>query len=65
MRVILDRYEGDYAVVELESGELVNMPRMLAMNAEEGDIIELRILEKETNERKAYIQNLADQLFED
>lgn len=65
MRVILDRYEGDYAVVELESGELVNMPRMLAMNAEEGDIIELRILEKETDERKAYIQNLADQLFED
>ncbi len=65
MRVILDRYEGDYAVVELESGELVNMPRMLAMNAEEGDIIELRILEKETDERKAYIQNLANQLFED
>lgn len=65
MRVILDRYEGDYAVVELESGKLVNMPRMLAMNAEEGDIIELRILEKETDERKAYIQNLANQLFED
>ena len=65
MRGILDRYEGDYAVVELESGELVNMPRMLAMNAEEGDIIELRILEKETDERKAYIQNLANQLFED
>lgn len=65
MRVILDRYEGDYAVVELESRELVNMPRMLAMNAEEGDIIELRILEKETDERKAYIQNLANQLFED
>lgn len=65
MRVILDRYEGDYAVVELESGELVNMPRILAMNAEEGDIIELRILEKETDERKAYIQNLANQLFED
>ena len=65
MRVILDRYEGDYAVVELESGELVNMPRMLAMNAEEVDIIELRILEKETYERKAYIQNLANQLFED
>ncbi len=65
MRVILDRYEGDYAVVELESGELINMPRMLAMNAEEGDIIELRILEKETDERKAYIQNLANQLFED
>ena len=65
MRVILDRYEGDYAVVELENGDFVNMPRVLAMNAEEGDIIELRILEKETNERKAYIQNLADQLFED
>ena len=65
MRVIVGRYEGDYAVVELESGELVNMPRMLAMNAEEGDIIELRILEKETDERKAYIQNLANQLFED
>ncbi len=65
MRVILDRYEGNYAVVEIESGEFVNMPRVLAMNAEEGDIIELRILEKETKERKAYIQNLADQLFED
>lgn len=65
MRVILDRYEGDYAIVELENGEFVNMSRVLAMNAEEGDIIEIRILEKETNERKAYIQNLADQLFED
>lgn len=65
MKVILDRYEEDYAVVELENGELVNIPKILLENAEEGDIIEIRVLKKETDERKNYLQGLADQLFED
>ena len=29
MRVIIDRFEGDYAVVELEDGSMVNMPKSL------------------------------------
>lgn len=65
MKVILDRYEEDYAVVELENGELVNISKILLENAEEGDIIEIRVLKKETDERKNYLQGLADQLFED
>lgn len=65
MKVILDRYEEDYAVVELKNGELVNIPKILLENAEEGDIIEIRVLKKETDERKNYLQGLADQLFED
>ncbi|NLY91613.1 MAG: DUF3006 domain-containing protein, partial [Firmicutes bacterium] len=39
MRVIIDRFEGDYALVELENGSVVPMLVLLLPGAREGDVI--------------------------
>ena len=65
MKVIIDRFEGDYAVVEIEVGKCVNIPKILVPNAKEGDVINIEIDNKETEERKKNIQNLINNIFED
>ena len=45
MKMIVDRIEGDFAVVE--AGENVyNLPRALCRDAKEGDTIEITVIEK-------------------
>ena len=61
MKVIIDRFEGDYAVVELENGSYADMPRVLVPNAGEGDIVTVTV--SEDTERKQRIEDLADELF--
>ena len=65
MKVIIDRFEGDYAVVEIEVGKCVNIPKILIPNAKEGDIVKIEIDKKETLERKKHIQELMNNVFED
>jgi len=56
MRYIIDRFEGDFAVVELKSKELVNIPKMaLPENCREGDIIIISLDVNETEKRKNMI----------
>ncbi len=64
MKVILDRFEEDFALVELENKEIVNIPRILVSEAEEGDIIEIRICKEETRQRQEEIEKIANDLFE-
>ena len=47
MRVIIDRFEEDIAVVEL-NGEMLNAPRALFGEAKEGDTVELTVLSRQT-----------------
>lgn len=65
MKVIIDRFEGDFAVVEIEIGKCVNIPKILIPNAKEGDVIKIEIDKKETLERKKHIQELMNNVFED
>ena len=65
MKVIIDRFEGDYAVVEIEVGKCVNIPKILVPNAKEGDVINIEIDNNETEERKKNIKNLMNNIFED
>ena len=65
MKVIIDRFEGEYAIVELEVGKCVNIPKVLIPNSKEGDIIRIEIEKKETEERKKHIQELMNNVFED
>lgn len=59
MKVILDRFEGDYAIVELPDRTMIDMPkRLLPKEAKEGDVIEIKILIDETKE----IHNKVDKL---
>ena len=64
MKVIVDRFEGDYAVVEIAIGKCVNIPRVLVPDSKEGDIIKIEIEKEETEERKKYIKDLMNNVFE-
>lgn len=65
MKVIIDRFEGEYAIVELEVGKVINVPKILFPNAKEGDVIKIEIDNEETNNRKNKIQGLINDLFID
>jgi hypothetical protein len=65
MKVIVDRFEGSFAVVELEDRSMVNMPRQLLPDeAKEGDVLAIEIDESETASRKKRISKLMDNLWE-
>lgn len=58
MRLIIDRFEGKIAIVELENGEIINIPReILPSNTQEGDIVSLKIEKEETRRRQERIRN--------
>ncbi|MBR5137083.1 MAG: DUF3006 domain-containing protein [Clostridia bacterium] len=64
MQVIIDRFEEGFAVVEIESGKMVNMPReLLPAEAKEGDVINIFVDQEETTRRKKNINNLMNSLF--
>ena len=44
MRVIIDRFEEDFAVAELPDGTMLNVPRVLFDGAREGDAAEITVL---------------------
>lgn len=50
MRITIDRFEEDFAVIECENGEHINAPKKLFDFAKEGDCIELSIVEEEEND---------------
>lgn len=51
MRVIIDRFEEDIAVVELD-GEMLHAPRALFSEAHEGDTVELTVLPRESGKEE-------------
>lgn len=64
MNFIIDRFEGDYAVVELENKEMVDIPRsILPVESKEGDVINISIEETETENQKKRIQDKFNSLF--
>ena len=69
MRGIVDRFEGEFIVVELENEEMINIEKSRAPLAKEGDIliIERELItvdEKETARRKEKIEEKFNGLFE-
>lgn len=65
MEVIIDRFEGDYAVVEIEIGKFAHLPKVLVPDAKEGDVVRITILKNETDKRKKRISHLVNNLFID
>lgn len=71
MRVIIDRFEGDFAVCEKPDRTMLNVNRnLLPSNVKEGDalIIEgdsIKIDSAETSKRKKKIKNLMNDLWKD
>ncbi|MCH5314427.1 MAG: DUF3006 domain-containing protein [Eubacterium sp.] len=66
MKWIIDRFEGDYALCEIENGTVLNVPRnALPENAREGDVISVFIDIGETENRKSNVNKLMNDLFVD
>ncbi|SHN63964.1 DUF3006 domain-containing protein [Desulfitobacterium chlororespirans] len=70
MKGIIDRFEGEFAVVEQEDRVIINVPRhVLPREAKEGDILilsngEYQIDPSETAKRKKRIEELSRELWE-
>ena len=65
MRVIVDRFEGELAVVELPDRTMLNMPRsLLPGETKEGDVIDINVNEAATQKRRETISKLIEELWE-
>ena len=70
MRGIIDRFEGDIAVVEIEGRKMIHITRrLLPPEAQEGDVIAeesgaYHIDRVETERKKKEIDGLLDELWE-
>ncbi|MBR5783515.1 MAG: DUF3006 domain-containing protein [Clostridia bacterium] len=65
MIVIVDRFVGEMAVVELPDGSTVDMPRVLLPEAAQGDAVSITVDGDETARRKQRAENLMKDLFVD
>lgn len=65
MKVIIDRFEGEYAVVEIDVGKFADLPRVLIPDAKQGDVINITVDKEDTAKRKEVILDLMNQVFED
>lgn len=72
MDIIIDRFEGDFAVCERQAdGKMIDIPReQLPKDVKEGDYLtiegdQVTIRPEKRREREARIQKLMDQLWED
>lgn len=65
MDMIIDRFEGSMAAVELEDGTRADIPRaVLPPKAKEGDCLSLEINKEKTEKRAEQISRLMNDLFE-
>lgn len=65
MTFTIDRIEGNYLIVELENGKIINLPKELIPNAKENDIYTIILNKDEMKKRKNNINNLINDLFID
>lgn len=68
---VIDRFEGDWAVIELEDGAIIDIPiSNLPSNVSEGSMVLIEdnkatLLAEDTRARRRYIDELMEELFED
>ncbi len=63
MKVTIDRFEGAYAVCEIEKGRFVSIPAELVPDAREGDIVSIEILREESDKKKEKLKSRLNGLF--
>lgn len=65
-KIIVDRFEGDFAVVELPNGRMIDCPKaLLPDNVEEGSILKIIVDETATNEKLKRVTERMNKLFKD
>ena len=71
MKITIDRFEGEYAVCEVEAGKFIDIPKAdIPKGAKEGDILSkadngYRIEKSETEAKKGEIKKRMNRLFVD
>ena len=65
MRLVIDRFEGEYAVVVDDNENTYNVDRKLFEDNKEGDVVYLAYSLLSTEETNDVSQELVDKLFED
>lgn len=71
MKIIIDRFEGEYAVCETEEKKFIDIPKIdIPVGAKEGDILSksdngYKIEKDETNEKRQAIKTRMNKLFVD
>lgn len=70
MRGIIDRFEENFAVVELDTGKMLNIKRAeVPEEAQEGDVLDISssitVNREETEKRKAEIKRQTEGLWSD
>lgn len=63
MEVIIDRFEGAYAIVELKDGNMIEVPAAMFPGAEEGDVYSVTREVEKTKVRKKRIAALMAEVF--
>ncbi len=68
MKGIIDRFEEDFAIIELESMKILSVEKIkIPQEAEEGDVLDIgstiTINYKETEKRKKQIDELSNDLW--
>ncbi len=65
MKIIIDRFEGNFAIVELDDKRIIDMPKELVPEeAKEGDVLEIQISQEKTEELKEKIEKEVEGLWE-
>lgn len=66
MNVTIDRFEGEYAVVEIDDGSFANLPLALVpKGADEGSVISITLDTAAAESRRKEVGRLMDKLFEE
>lgn len=64
MKMIIDRFEGDLAIIELENGEFVDLPKkILPNNANEGSVVNIVCDDEETQQLKVNAKKKIKSIF--
>ena len=58
MKVIIDRFEGDFAIVEISENSFANIPKILLPDAKEGDTVSITVEQSEKKENKDRLHRL-------
>lgn len=65
MKYTVDRFEGEYAIIENKDRKMFNIfKEILPIDVKEGDIITIKIDHNATDERKEKISKMMDNLWE-
>ena len=66
MKLIIDRFEGDFAVIELPDGRMIDCPKaLLPDNAKEGNILSITVEETATHDKLKKVTERMQKLFKD